>query len=100
MVQVLIYDCCTLRSNNDLKTCFNLWLWVDFRNLEDTGKSPWEFLSRFCCELWTNKCQGWKDVHSNTHGRVCKGFLETTTLDSILREHTCAQPASNAGIWF
>jgi hypothetical protein len=73
---------------------------MDFRSLKDASRSPWEFLFRFCCELWTNKCQGWEDVHSNTDVGTCKGVLEATTLDSILGEHTCAQLASNVSIWF
>ncbi len=60
----------------------------------------WEIMTRFCCELWANKCQGWEDVHSNTHGRICKGVLEATTSNFVIREHTCAQPTSNASIWF
>ncbi len=99
MVQVLIYDCRKL-WNNDLRTCLNLWLWVDFKSLEYASISPWEFMSRFCCELWTNKCQGWKYVHANTHGKICKGVLEATALDSILGGHRCAQLASNASTWF
>ncbi len=73
---------------------------MDFKSLEDASRSPWEILSGFCYESWTNNYQGWEDVHSNTHGKVCKGVLEAIASHYVLGEHISAQPTSNACTWF